>query len=155
MILVNFSDLVQQVVLTANMKKAVQFLRRSDLETLPAGRMEIDGSKVFAIISSFTTKPAGEILELEGHRKYIDIHTLLSGREAMGWASTENVPVTKAYDARKDSWTGNLPAAGMTLLLLKAGQAVVFYPADAHAPQLADGEPMPVKKIVVKVACLD
>jgi beta-galactosidase beta subunit len=28
----------------------------------------------------------------------------------------------------------------------------VVYPEDAHAPGLADGEPAPVKKIVVKVA---
>ena len=56
------------------------------------------------------------------------------------------------YDAAKDAWLGTVPAAEITPVRLSAGQLAVLYPADAHAPKRAAGAPVPVSKIVVKVA---
>ena len=152
MILANLSNLMHQVVLTPNMEKALQFLQSSNLDSLLSGRTVIDGDQVFAIISSYSTIPSGEIVEMEGHKKYIDIQYILSGEEMMGWSSAENVPVTRAYDSEKDFWNGELPENRLTWLKLTTGQAAIFYPGDAHAPQMTKSEPAQVKKIVVKVA---
>jgi biofilm protein TabA len=154
MILADFNDISQQAMLTPNMEKAIDFLRRTDLTSLPEGRVAIDGDEVYAIVSVYTTKPLDRLVELEGHKKYVDIQLLLAGREVIGWASAKALPVTVPYDEDKDFWNGNLAIEQLTFLRLAAGQAAVFYPSDAHAPQAADGEPTPVKKIVVKVALL-
>jgi biofilm protein TabA len=152
MILANLEHLSQQVVLTPNMEKAIHFLRRSDVALLPDGQVAIDGDKVFAIVSTYKTRHLGELVELEGHNKYIDVQFLVAGREAMGWIPIEYVPVTVPYDESKDFWNGNLLGEQLTWVKLAAGQAVILYPSDAHAPQSADGVPALVKKIVVKVA---
>jgi biofilm protein TabA len=152
MILANLEHISQQVVLTPNMEKAIHFLRRSDVALLPDGQMAIDGDKVFAIVSTYKTRHLGEVVELEGHNKYIDIQFLAGGREVIGWASIEDVPVTLPYNESKDFWSGNLPEDQLTWVKLAAGQAAILYPSDAHAPQSSDGTPAPVKKIVVKVA---
>ena len=152
MILANLSDLIHQVVQTPNMKKALQFLQSSNLDSLPLGRILIDGDRVFAIISSYSTIPSGEIVELEGHKKYIDIQYILSGEEMIGWSSAENVPVTRIYDSEKDFWNGELQEGKLTWLKLTGGQAAILYPSDAHAPQMTKSKPAPVKKVVVKVA---
>ncbi len=40
---------------------------------------------------------------------------------------------------------------GVSSLRLGSGYFAVVFPDDAHIPQLAVGEPKPVKKVVVKV----
>jgi biofilm protein TabA len=152
MILTNLEHISQQVVLTPNMEKAIHFLRRSDVALLPDGKMAIDGDKVFAIVNTYKTRHLGEVVELEGHTKYIDIQFMAAGQENIGWVPAEDVPVTVSYDESKDFWNGNLPEDQLTWVKLAAGQAVILYPSDAHAAQAADGNPAPVKKIVVKVA---
>jgi biofilm protein TabA len=90
--------------------------------------------------------------KLEFHRKYIDVQYMASGEEVIGWASVERVTITAAYDEEKDIAFGTAPLSEVTPLHLSAGQLVVLYPKDAHAPKLAAGKPSQVKKIVVKVA---
>lgn len=152
MILSRFSDLAQQVALPPNMRKAIQFLQSAHWDELPSGRVAIDDDQVFAIISSYTTHQPEKMVELEAHQKYIDIQYILSGREVIGWASAENVLLSGAYNPEKDAWNGNLPIEQLTFLHVDAGQATIFYPTDAHAPQIADGAPCMVRKVVVKVA---
>jgi biofilm protein TabA len=152
MILSNLEHISQQVVLTPNMEKALLFLRQPDVRLLSDGRVAIDGDKVFAIVSTYITRQLGEVVELEGHKKFIDIQFLANGYERIGWIPTEDVPVTVSYDENKDFWNGDLLGEQLTWVKLAAGQAIILYPSDAHAPQSADGVPALVKKIVVKVA---
>ncbi len=152
MIVADLENLFQQTSPTPNLEKAFHFLRQPGLASMPAGRVTIDGDKVFAIVSAYTTRNLGETPELEGHKKYIDIQFMLEGQEIIGWASAKTVPIMRLYDDSKDVWTGEFPASRLTLLRLSTGQAAILYPSDAHIPQIADGEPTPVKKIVVKVA---
>jgi YhcH/YjgK/YiaL family protein len=152
MILGNLEHISQQVVLTPNMEKGLHFLRHSDTALVSNGRLAIDGDKVFAIVNMYKTRHLVEMVELEGHKKYIDIQFLVAGQEMIGWASIEDVPVTVPYDASKDFWNGNLLKDQLTWVKLAAGQAIILYPGDAHAAQFTDRIPTQVKKIVVKVA---
>ncbi len=125
------------------------FLLKNDLERLPTGRREIDGERVFAIVDEYTTRPA-ELCRLESHRKYWDIQYLVRGAERIGYCPLERVGTTlESYDASRDI---AFYAGTGTPLLLTGGMFAVFGPRDAHAPQIAAGEPAPVRKIVVKVA---
>lgn len=76
---------------------------------------------------------------------------MVSGVELIGWASLEQLTVTAPYNAEKDVLLGAVGAAERTPVRLTAGQAAIFYPSDAHAPDLAAGVSEAVKKVVVKV----
>ncbi len=43
------------------------------------------------------------------------------------------------------------PFDGGSVLRIKAGEAAIFFPADAHMPSLAVGTPSLVRKTVVKI----
>ena len=57
------------------------FIKNADFDKLPEGRIEIDGDALFVN----NVHPDGKDKEeqhLEIHRKYIDVHFLISGTEA-------------------------------------------------------------------------
>ena len=152
MIISSIENALEQVSKNQRIEKALKFLRDSNLNNLPEGRLEIDGENIFAIVQTYQTRPAGTHLELEGHKKYIDIQCVVTGQELMGWVHAGHVQASTPYDEAKDAWFGNLPVEKLTMLRLHEKQVAIFFPTDAHAPQLADGKPAQVKKIVMKIA---
>ena len=151
MIIAALADLSSRMALTPNLRRALDFLAAHPSGEGLAERVEIDGKEVFAMLQVFETVLAGEQVEMEAHRKYIDIQYVVSGEEVMGWAQLGTVAEMSAYNPEKDVQTGSFPTAEMTPALVRAGQAAVFFPEDAHAPKLAWVKPGMVKKIVVKV----
>jgi len=151
MIVTDLSNIDHQVSMTPAIKKAIEFLCRTDIHSLPDGRVEIDGQKVFAIIQRYETVIAN-VPKLEYHKKYIDIQYVASGEEVIGWAPADEITVTEAYDADKDICFGTVPKGEITPVYMRSGQAAVLYPEDGHAPRLAAGAPSHVLKVVVKVA---
>lgn len=150
MLAVKLEDAARQVPGGSGLRKALDFLRRPGIESLPDGRHEIDGDLVFALAQRYETLAAARP-RFEAHRKYIDVQFIAAGAEVIGWAPLSSVRVDAPYDAAKDVCFGEA-AGGWTPVRLEAGQLAVLYPEDAHAPRLADGAPALVAKIVVKVA---
>ncbi len=151
MIITDLRNAAAQLPRGAALARALDFLRREDLLSLPDGRIEIAGSRVFAIVQRYRTlKDAAP--RFECHRKYIDVQYLARGAEVIGWAPAGLIKVTEAYNAASDICFGSVGKGEWTPALLKAGRLAVLYPEDAHAPKLAAGAPGQVIKIVVKVA---
>ena len=126
---------------------AFEFLRREDLATLPAGRYEIQTSDVFALVQDNVTKLG--LTTYEAHRKYADIQYLVRGFERMGYANLEQLKVAKPYDENDDYLLAE--GGGGTLLEMRAGLFAIFFPQDAHIPNMAAREPSQVRKVVIKV----
>jgi biofilm protein TabA len=141
----------RQLPPTPGLRRALAFLARADLADLPDGRVAIDGEQTFALVQRYTTVQT-DAPRFEVHRRYCDVQFVVSGRETIGWASLARLHVTQPYDAAQEACFGTVAAADVTGVRLDAGQLVVLYPEDAHAPKLAAGGPSPVHKIVVKVA---
>lgn len=152
MIISNIENAPEQVLMNQKMEVAFHFLQNTNLEDLPDGRIEIDGIQVFAIVESYQTKQFSTSIEFEGHKKYIDVQYVVVGQEVMGWAHLSEVQVTTSYDDKTDAWLGFLPIDKVNLFRISARQIAIFFPTDAHAPQLASGKSAPVKKIVIKIA---
>ena len=151
MIVTDIKNFGRQGIGPAAMTKVMGFLRRTDLNGLADGKIEIDGEKVFALVQRYETVVM-TVPKFECHRKYIDIQYIASGSEIIGWAPLERLNITEAYNAGKDACFGTVANGGWTSVRLQAGQLAVFYPEDGHAPKIAVGEPSPVMKIVVKIA---
>lgn len=152
MILIDLDHAAEQIHLGPATEKAVQWLRWAQAQSLPTGRVEIDGERMYAMVQAYDSLPPGEALELEGHRKYIDLQYIVSGEEIIYWAPADRVAPSKPYNPDKDVSFGRLPIAEATPIRIAAGQMGVFFPVDLHAPKFAAGRPAPVSKIVVKVA---
>ena len=114
---------------------------------LPAGRHEIDGDRLFCMISKGPGRSRIEA-KLEAHQKYIDIQYVIAGTDEMGYKPTARCKlIDTSYDADKDiefykdkpdSWTP-----------VPAGSFAIFFPKDAHAPLVSSGE---IHKAVLKIA---
>ena len=130
-----------------NLKKGFEFIKNYLKNPLEAGRYEIDGDKVYAMVQEYETKAPGKF---EAHKKYIDIQFLVSGRELMGYANVSSLAPDTEYDAEKDFMLFE-GKKGTTELILESGMFAVFYPEDGHMPGCMVECPEKVVKIVVKV----
>lgn len=149
MIATSLKEAHRQAPCAPGFAKAIAFLRRPDLASLPEGRHPIDGERVFALLQRYETAPAGEP-RFEAHREFIDVQYLAAGSEVIGWAHLSGVKVGEPYSPEKDACFGS--AAAWTPVRLGEGDLAVFWPEDAHAPRLAAGAPGIVFKVVVKIS---
>ena len=129
--------------------KAVAFLQRKDLRTLPLGRYELDGENAYAMVQEATLKPWGSGRP-EVHREYFDIQLPLSGEETVGVGVFD--PKTPGdFDAEKDvGFYDGVPVEPLTLC---PGEFAILHPSTcAHAPCCSeDAAGTMVRKIVIKV----
>jgi biofilm protein TabA len=125
---------------------AFAFLRSIRGRTLTPGRHEIDGDRVFALISADQGKSAADA-RLEAHRKHIDIQYVVSGRENMGWRNADECgEILKAFNSETDiMFFADDPAVWVTV---PPGSFAIFFPSDAHAPMVSGDL---ISKVVVKV----
>lgn len=133
--------------LHASFARAFDFLRSVDLPKLPEGRNEIDGDRIFALVSRSTGRGRREA-KLEAHRKYIDIQFIAEGTDTMGWRDLKSCASPEAsFDVANDYiFYKDEPE---TWFEVAEGQFALFFPDDAHAPLAGDTS---VTKVVVKVA---
>jgi len=130
-------------------KAAFDFLKTMDLQALPEGRLELDGSNLYASTQCYQTKPVAEG-KLEAHRKYIDIQVVVSGEEYIGYAPLTGQAPVDPFNTEKDI---GFYYGEANLIKLSAGMFAIVYPHDAHLPCRQIQGSCAVKKIVVKVAC--
>lgn len=127
--------------------KAFAYLKNTDLKTLANGRHVIDGDNVYAIVTEAPTKDYDKTA-FESHRKYVDLQYVINGEENMARAPVGSVAVSKPYDEATD--LANYTGEGK-IYTVPAGTFLLFFPADAHRPNITPGGNKVVKKIVVKV----
>lgn len=127
---------------------ALGFLRETDLHSLPEGRIELDGDRVFATVSAYRTRPVAQG-RWEAHRRYGDVQAMIAGTERMGVAALSAMREIVLYDAAKD--VAFLEGQG-DFVTVGEGAFAVFFPQDAHMPQICAEAPAMVRKIVIKFA---
>lgn len=152
MIIAELEHAAQQAGLFPALTTAFNYLQTLEASRLIEGRYQLDGDNVFAIVASYTTREVGPAIEVEGHARYIDLQFIAAGEEALGWTPAARLTARSEYDPITDAWKGTLPAEALSWVKCSAGEVVVFFPEDAHAPGYAPDKPGLVKKVVVKVA---
>ena len=105
--------------------------------------------RVKAIVSEYETKTVNEC-GYEAHRKNVDIQYLLLGEERIACLPIERLKETKPYSEEKDAVFYTTDLRPQELILVN-GYFAILFPQDGHMPQLCIDEPVPVKKVVVKV----
>jgi len=134
-------------LLGAGIQRAFEYLLQTDLQSLPVGRYELDGKNLYVMSQEYTSK-LPEQGKWEAHRRYIDIQYIISGTERIGYSHLSRL-VQGDYNPEKDFLA--LTGVG-DFLTLSAGDFMLLFPEDAHMPGMAVSDPVPVKKVVVKIA---
>ena len=132
------------------LEPAFEFLEQASSRELPAGKHPIDGDRFFAIVVRADSR-SPESAEFEAHRKYIDIQYLVSGREMIGVAPTENLQVVSPYDESKEAALYSIPSE-YAKLEMEPDRFAIFFPSDAHMPNCHLGGPQKLHKIVIKAS---
>lgn len=129
------------------MDEAVEYLASHSLEDFPVGHYEIDGDFVYMNVFEYETVPDEDAF-FEAHKKYADIHMIVSGEELTGVSDLSRITV-KTFDEEKDLL--EIQGAVEHYIRLMPGKVLVVMPEDAHKVKVASGTPAAVKKAVVKV----
>ena len=135
--------------LPEELRQAIEYIKANVIESTEKGKHEIDGSRLFYLISEDMTEPF-EKRRAEYHARYLDIQIVLKGQEGMTFSV---LPAGKP----DTDWLADKDIAFLAegeqekTLILNEGDFVVFYPQEVHKPLCAVGTPAPVRKAVVKL----
>lgn len=122
------------------------YVKSHDLLHTPMGKIVLDGDKLF--INNVNPEClAQEKQVLEVHRRYIDVHILLEGKERVGWRNTDDCKdVAHPYDEGGDFATFfDKPT---TYIDMMPNDFLIVFPEDAHAPIIGSGK---IRKAIAKV----
>ena len=147
MILTTLAHASQLETLHPLFSQLFDYLRHHDLCKAAAGRIVLDGDKLFINIDEPQLRSREE-QKLEVHRRYIDVHIPLSGPEIVGWTPLEELKThsEQPFDEEHDFALYAEPAK--TYFTAQPGDIYFMFPEDAHAPIIGDGT---MKKAICKV----
>lgn len=122
------------------------FMKQCAIDTLPVGRYEIDGDRLFLMIMEGPLKERANA-PLEAHDAYYDLQIPLSQAEEYGIGLREQcVSPRGEFDAERDIiFYDDTPTRYVTL---QVGEAIIFAPEMAHAPMIGEGT---IRKAVFKI----
>ncbi|MGK9173754.1 YhcH/YjgK/YiaL family protein [Yokenella regensburgei] len=135
--------------LPQELRQAIEHIKAHVTEATPTGKHDIDGSRLFYLVSEDMTQPFAE-RRAEYHARYLDIQIVLKGQEGMTFSTLPAGAPDTDWLADKD--IAFLPKGDEEkTFTLSEGDFVVFYPGEVHKPLCAVGAPAQVRKVVVKV----
>ncbi len=129
-------------------QQAFEYIGKTNIKEIEMGKFEISNG-LKAIYSNKNGMTAAEsIAKFECHNKNIDIQLCIHGTEQFAWKPRENcIKPNGSYNEDKDVQLYH--DAPDMFFQLTAGQFVIFFPEDVHAPMIGDQE---IRKLVIKVA---
>lgn len=132
------------------LKDAAELIKRPVDSFSEKGKYDVDGENLFYLVHRYKTAPRSEG-RLEAHRKYIDIHFIISGRELMFYANTRARRPAVAY---REDWEAAMYdlKGDESSIILTPGMFAICFPEDAHLPGRSIDLETDVHKIVVKAA---
>lgn len=123
------------------------------LDALPKG--ELPGSntilvkgRLFCNPVTLVSRPENQCI-YEAHRKYIDLHYIVSGVERIATADITALSVSGIYSSEKD--IEFLEGSADGYYDLKPGQFMVCFPNDAHKVAIMQDKPGNIQKVVFKI----
>lgn len=129
---------------------ALEYLKANDFTTMETGVYEIQGKDIYAQVMDAQTAP-GDTKRPEVHEKYIDVQFLASGKERLGFTfDTGSYEVDERLEDKDLIFYKSVENEGYIDAV--PGCYSIFFPEDVHRPAVAAGEPMTIRKVVVKVS---
>lgn len=130
------------------LSKVLEFMAGCSPENFPSERVVLDEDRIFVNPVTLTTKPESECC-FEGHRRYADVHYIISGCEGIAVNDITLLEHDGQFDPSIDfgKWRGKTKVQ----MMLYPGDFLVCYPQDAHKVAMMNGQPGAVVKLVGKI----
>lgn len=130
--------------------QGLDYLARTDFSKVEAGRYEIEGDSIFALVQEYRTAPKGE-KKAETHAKYIDIQYIDEGTEIIGFALANDCNEVEENLLQEKDAVFYKTVNGEADLIVGRGQYAIFFPGEIHRPGCNFGSGSRVRKVVVKI----
>jgi len=128
-----------------------QWLRDTDLETIPKGKHPIPNSTLVASVEDSENSPL-EKRNTESHRRKIDFQLVVRGTEGFALLDHESSTVSQPYDEKKDVMRYHYVREKTHFFNVKGGQFVIFFPSDWHIAKVqTKKKDQQIRVIVVKM----
>ncbi|NYS49541.1 YhcH/YjgK/YiaL family protein [Streptococcus danieliae] len=147
MIIAERSDFRKYASVNPHFSKVCDFLENTDFTTVEDGRVDIDGDAVFA---NFMTYEADGVpgQQFETHKKYLDIHLVVSNTEKMAVSAAVDATLKVDFDVQQD--IGFYDSEIYQMVTLTESNLLVTFEEDFHQPKIRVNDE-PVRKLVIKV----
>ena len=142
-------EMIKDKTLPAPIQKALQVLHLRDIANMAAGRVEIAGEDMYADVFDAVTRRYGD-QRAEAHEQYYDVQYLARGAERLHYApqGTEGEVAARIPERDLIFYRGTPDPEYIDAV---PGTVTIFAPGEIHRPTVAAGEPMEIRKAVVKV----
>jgi YhcH/YjgK/YiaL family protein len=128
-----------------------QWLRDTDLETIPKGKHPIPNSTLVASVEDSENSPL-EKRNTESHHRKIDFQLVVRGTEGFALLDHESSTVSQPYDEKKDVMRYHYVREKTHFFNVKGGQFVIFFPSDWHIAKVqTKKKDQQIRVIVVKM----
>ena len=138
--------------LPEKLQACFKYFEENDLAARETGSYPIQGEDFFVNIVSYETTTR-ENRFWEAHKKYFDVHILLSGEERIDMAFIENMQLKEFVD--KDDFLPMDGEAQASVDLLHKGDFLICWAEDAHRTAVEVNGVNRIKKAIFKVRIED
>lgn len=147
MIFGNIKDLEEYAFLEEDIRQCFYYARNNNLLSYENGSHEIDGDRIFVNIVEYETEEADQRF-WEAHKKYLDIHLMLDGKEEIDLNFLKNMSEEEYVE--KDDF---LPMKGEknSSVILSKDDFLICYPNDCHKTAIKVCDKEKIKKAIFKV----
>lgn len=146
MIYTSINELNQYTGLNANLDKAIKLLETINLKTLQIGPTIIDDDITIMKFEYFADGKENDFFE--GHEKYLDIHIVLEGKEAITCLNRNKAKQRTPFDKLND--VGFYDGEYDSKVILDNASCLIVFPNDLHQPKVKVNDDK-IIKIVFKV----
>ncbi len=149
MIYGEIKDLNQYKGISKNLDKAIEYILNGEYKKGILGKNIIDGDTLYFNYPDCAMTKEIKDGFFEGHKKYIDIHVVISGEENLGYTPCSEVTVKKEYDSEGDYelYEGTLK----NIFHVTEDKFIMFFPNEPHMALLKVGEIKEITKVIFKV----
>ena len=135
--------------ISKNLDKAIDFIVEKKYLNADFGKNIVDDDKIYFDYPETVSTRENIDLELEYHKKYIDIHIVLEGEESIAYTPFEDCIETKSYNVEEDY--GLVKGKAQAELILNGKNFLLFFPEEPHLALLKIDTPKEIKKVIFKV----
>lgn len=130
-----------------NIRKCIDYVKRNDVSNFEKGKYQIDEDRLFMNIAEYETKEE-ETCIWEAHRKYLDLHFIISGSEIIKIGNLNEMQI-EGYDEEQDYV--KVVGRGMADIALTEGSFLLLFPEDVHMTSVKYDKKAKIKKAIFKI----
>ena len=128
--------------------RAISIIKQMDFDGLEPRMYEIDGEEMYFNLIEYETKLVEERF-WESHKKYIDLHFILEGKEFIGYEQFAKMNIKQEYNEADDYFL--LEGSLQSKIMLQKDDFMILYPNDVHMTGIKVVEREKVRKVVFKI----